>query len=104
MILPIDYAGDGVSDAMFSPRFVASGFDEIVADDPRLLLVNDSEWEMKKLLDEAADRFSGVWLQRDGALSQFDQLLRQSVGSTDGLSGFMTARAWPAPSVAKGLH
>ena len=90
MILPIDYAGDGVSDAMFSPRFVASGFDEIVADDPRLLLVNDSEWEMKKLLDEAADRFSGVWLQRDGALSQFDQLLRQSVGSTDGLSGFMT--------------
>lgn len=90
LILPIDYAADGVPTGVFSPRFVASGFDEIVADDPRLLLVNDSEWEMKTLLDEAPQRFSDVWLQRDGALSQFDQLLRQSVGSTDGLSGFMT--------------
>ena len=88
--LPIAYAADGVEGAMFSPRFMASGFDEIVADDPRLLLVNDSEWEMKTLLNEAPQRFSDVWLQRDGALSQFDQLLRQSVGSTDGLSGFMT--------------
>ena len=88
-ILPIDYA-DQAAGTTFAPRFVASGFDQIVADDPRLLLVNDSEWEMKLLLDEAAQRFSDTWLKRDGALSQFDQLLQQSVASADGLSGFMT--------------
>ena len=68
-ILPIDYADQAVG-TTFAPRFVASGFDQIVADDPRLLLVNDSEWEMKLLLDEAAQRFSDTWLKRDGALSQ----------------------------------
>jgi hypothetical protein len=85
--LPVAY--DGMA---YPVSFVKTGYNDVGLDGPRALLVNDAEWELRTLLEEADARFDGRWMSASsGSVSPFVSLLLRNVESAEGISGFMTA-------------